>query len=116
MDVKTVTSRHDFFARTFELYYRSFLVFCFAYYQNLNFHLQLKKLLKVAPTGKYELANFCHYNTFGNSRFQARCDMCTDDGDWLVIPRRLPNGTTNFTRNWQVYDEDGFGDLEGEFW
>ena len=91
-------------------------MFCFAYYQNLNFHLQLKKLLKVAPTGKYELANFCHYNTFGNSRFQARCDMCTDDGDWLVIPRRLPNDTTNFTRNWQVYVEDGFGDLEGEFW
>ena len=33
----------------------------------------------------------------------------------MVIQRRVPNGTVNFTRNWSDY-ENGFGDLEGEFW
>ena len=33
----------------------------------------------------------------------------------MVIQRRLPNGTVNFSRNWKEY-EDGFGDLNGEFW
>ena len=32
-----------------------------------------------------------------------------------MIQRRLPNGTVNFTRNWSDY-ENGFGDLNGEFW
>ena len=45
----------------------------------------------------------------------AYCDMDTDGGGWMVIQRRLPNGTVNFTRNWREY-EDGFGDLNGEFW
>ena len=45
----------------------------------------------------------------------AYCDMDTDGGGWMVIQRRLPNGTVNFTRNWKEY-EDGFGDLNGEFW
>ena len=34
---------------------------------------------------------------------------------WMVIQRRLPNGTVNFTRCWSDY-ENGFGDLDGEFW
>ena len=33
----------------------------------------------------------------------------------MVIQRRVPNGTVNFTKNWSDY-ENGFGDLEGEFW
>ena len=33
----------------------------------------------------------------------------------MVIQRRVPNGTVNFIRNWCNY-ENGFGDLEGEFW
>ena len=69
----------------------------------------------VAPTGQYELANFCNSNTFSVAGQLAYCDMSTDGGGWLIIQRRLTNGTTNFTRNWQEY-EDGFGDLEGEFW
>ena len=41
--------------------------------------------------------------------------MDIDDGGWLVIQRRVSGGTVNFTRNWDGY-EQGFGDLEGEFW
>ena len=46
--------------------------------------------------------------------FQARCDMDTDGGGWLVIQRRI-NGSVDFYRNWTDYVH-GFGDLEGEFW
>ena len=43
------------------------------------------------------------------------CDMETNGGGWIVIQRRLPNGTVNFTRNWEDY-ENGFGNFDGEFW
>ena len=43
------------------------------------------------------------------------CDMETDGGGWIVIQRRLPTANVNFTRNWRDY-ENGFGDLDGEFW
>ena len=80
------------------------------------FFVQVKEFHTIAPTGQYELDNFCHHSdTFSVSGKLARCDMCTDGGGWLVIQRRLLNGNTNFTRNWKDY-EDGFGDLEGEFW
>ena len=45
----------------------------------------------------------------------ARCDMETDGGGWMVIQRRVTNGTINFTRDWDDY-VSGFGDLDGEFW
>ena len=32
-----------------------------------------------------------------------------------MIQRRVPNGTVNFTRGWKDYEE-GFGDLDSEFW
>jgi len=41
--------------------------------------------------------------------------MDTDGGGWMVIQRRVPGGTVNFTRNWED-SENGFGDLNGEFW
>ena len=49
------------------------------------------------------------------STVAARCDMDTDSGGWIVIQRRVANGTVNFTRGWCDY-QNGFGDLEGEFW
>ena len=45
----------------------------------------------------------------------ARCDMEMDGGGWMVIQRRVPSGTVNFTRGWSDY-VSGFGDLDGEFW
>ena len=41
--------------------------------------------------------------------------METDGGGWIVIQRRIANGTVNFTRNWENY-KNGFGDLYSEFW
>lgn len=41
--------------------------------------------------------------------------MEIDHGGWLVIQRRSPAGTVNFSRSWEEY-ETGFGDLKGEFW
>ena len=80
--------------------------------------MQIEKLHTTPPTGLYELNNFCHpgdTDTLSVPNNLARCDMNTDGGGWLVIQRRLLNGNTNFKHNWQEY-EDGFGDLEGEFW
>ncbi|XP_071145026.1 fibrinogen gamma-B chain-like [Mytilus edulis] len=42
--------------------------------------------------------------------YKLRCE----DGNWTVIQKRF-NGTTEFYRNWEDY-ENGFGDLNGEFW
>ena len=56
-----------------------------------------------------------HGGPFSHGYSEALCDMEIDGGGWLVIQRRLPNGTVNFTRNWADY-ENGFGDLNGEFW
>ncbi|CAC5356131.1 Fibrinogen-like protein A,Ryncolin-2,Microfibril-associated glycoprotein 4,Ficolin-2,Ryncolin-1,Ryncolin-3 [Mytilus coruscus] len=42
--------------------------------------------------------------------FKLRCE----DENWTVIQKRF-NGATEFYRNWEDY-ENGFGDLNGEFW
>ena len=41
--------------------------------------------------------------------------MDREKGGWLIIQRRVKNGTKDFNRDWSDY-EDGFGDLKGEFW
>ena len=46
----------------------------------------------------------------GNSELaslQVSCDQETDNGGWIMYQRRV-DGTLNFTRNWQDYN-DGFG-------
>ena len=53
--------------------------------------------------------------TFNSAKIQVRCDMETDGGGWIVIQRRIAQGTVNFYRNWEDY-ENGFGDLDTEFW
>ena len=43
------------------------------------------------------------------------CDMTTSDRGWIVIQRNRLNSQLSFYKNWKEY-EDGFGDLEGDFW
>ena len=75
--------------------------------------------ISLVPTssGQYEISDVCStVSSFGNpGKVKARCDMETDEGGWIVIQRRVPNGTVNFTRGWKDYEE-GFGDLDSEFW
>ena len=69
-----------------------------------------------AGTKVYKLKSVRDYGgPFSQGYSEALCDMETDGGGWLVIQRRLPNGTVDFVRNWADY-ENGFGDLNGEFW
>ena len=45
---------------------------------------------------------------------QGYCDAYSDGGGWLVVQRRK-DGSVSFNRGWVEYEE-GFGDLNGEFW
>ena len=84
----------------------------------------MKNIVEAAPTGEYVVRRSEQPpDPFGSSpaysTFRAQCDMDTAGGGWLVIQRRVPNGTVNFTRNREDYIynyEKGFGDLNGEFW
>ena len=43
------------------------------------------------------------------------CDTITNGGGWLVVQRRMSNGSVSFHRNWNEY-EMGFGSLTSELW
>ena len=62
-------------------------------------------------SGVYNITNFC-----GNRKSVAQgyCDADSDGGGWLVVQRRK-DGSVSFNRGWKEYEE-GFGDLNGEFW
>ena len=62
-------------------------------------------------SGVYNITNFC-----GNCKSVAQgyCDTNSDGGGWLVVQRRK-DGSVSFNRGWIEYEE-GFGDLNGEFW
>ena len=68
-------------------------------------------------TGIYAIRDPCAGdNTFKYGKINVNCDMETDCGGWIVIQRRNASlGTVDFARNWADY-ENGFGDLDGEFW
>ena len=62
-------------------------------------------------SGIYNITNIC-----GNciAVAQGYCDAKSGGGGWLVVQRRK-DGSVSFDRGWVEYEE-GFGDLNGEFW
>ena len=62
-------------------------------------------------SGIYNITNFC-----GNCKSEAQGyrDAYSGGGGWLVVQRRQ-DGSVPFNRSWVEYEE-GFGDLNGEFW
>ena len=79
--------------------------------------MQIQNISPVpTSSGQYEIGSICNVDHFENpGKMKVRCDMETDKGGWIVIQRRVPNGTVNFYRGWKDY-EKGFGDLDSEFW
>ena len=61
----------------------------------------------------YKFKHFCR--NCRSTPTSGYCDTITDGGGWLVIQRRMSNGSENFHRNWNDY-EMGFGSLIGELW
>ncbi|XP_055599758.1 fibrinogen-like protein A [Uranotaenia lowii] len=66
--------------------------------------------VRSSPSGVYQLQP----KTGFGKPFEALCDNNYSDGGWTVIQYRF-NGSVDFYRGWKAY-EDGFGDLNGEFW
>ena len=79
--------------------------------------LQIKRLKPSARGGLYAIKDPSVLDRpFSYAKLTVNCDMETDGGGWIVIQRRNANlRRVNFFRSWADY-EDGFGNLDGEFW
>jgi len=76
---------------------------CCLGYNNNNYN--------VKKSGVYTIGKFCGVK----SSTRVYCDTTSGGGGWTVIERRQ-DGSVDFTnRDWVEY-EDGFGNLDGEFW
>ena len=79
---------------------------CCLGYNNNNYN--------VKSSGVYTIANFCGVKC---SNTRVYCNTSVGGGGWTVIHRRNSNdGTVEFERRDWVEYEDGFGNLDGEFW
>jgi hypothetical protein len=87
---------------------------CVNYYHNCSLKsccepLQTKGYKYPPPSGEYLL----HFSKF--FKIAAYCDMETDQGGWTVVMRRS-SINSNFKKRYYHDYEDGFGELNGEFW
>ena len=74
-------------------------------------------MLPLVETGLYSIRDpSAGDKVFNNAKMHVRCNMETDGGGWIVIQKRNASlGRVHFNRNRKDY-ENGFGDLDGEFW
>ena len=77
---------------------------CCLGYNNNNYNIK--------SSGIYTIANFCGVKC---SNTRVYCDTSSGGGGWTVIQKRIDGSVDFFNRDWVKY-EDGFGDLNGEFW
>ena len=71
-------------------------------------------------SGVYVVNNPCNDDlpfSHGTSPIQARCNLDSNGGGWIVLLKRTPEASeqTSLSRKWKDY-ENGFGNLTGEFW
>ena len=68
-------------------------------------------------SGVYDIRNVCSSDALPQTSIHVMCDIDTDGGGWTVILRRKKNINlhVNFNRTWNEY-ENGFGNLNTEFW
>ena len=77
---------------------------CCLGYNNNNYN--------VKSSGVYTIANFCGVKC---SNTRVYCDTSSGGGGWTVIQRRKDGSIEFEERDWVKY-EDGFGNLNSEFW
>ena len=75
---------------------------CLGYNNNYN----------VKSSGVYTIGNFCGVKC---SNTRVYCDTTSGGGGWTVIQRRRDGSIDFKNRDWVEY-EDGFGNLNDEFW
>ena len=66
-----------------------------------------------SPKDAPDIVYTMNFGTFASARVY--CDMTTNDGGWMVIQRNRNGSQLSFNKNWKEY-EDGFGDLNEDFW
>ncbi|XP_060565860.1 angiopoietin-4-like [Ruditapes philippinarum] len=82
-----------------------------------DFQIDCKEILELdrsAISGFYEI-RLRNSEKTNSEKKQVYCDMKTDGGGWTVFQNRF-DGSVDFAKTKLKLYEDGFGDVNGEYW